>query len=311
MAPGSISFVLAIAAASMVPPADAVQRAFVASYGSDANAATGCGFAGPCRSFAAAVPVVDSGGEVLALDSIGYGIVTIDKSITLTAAPGIYAGIAVPAGGVGVTIATPGVNVTLRGLTINGPGGNAGVYMTHGSRLSVENCVISSLTGTTAAAVWVNTAAKVRIIDSLFSNNKFGALLGGGATADIANSKFLRNMFGGISVGAPPSGTTTAAVADSVVTGSGVGVGARSQWAAGTARVSVIRTALTNQGAGVRADSDAGGTAVATVSDSLVTGNTLGLVQQGAGAVLETLGNNTVRKNTTDILGTITAVNPI
>ena len=76
-------------------PAEAVQRAFVASFGSDANAATSCGFAAPCRSFAAAVPVVDSGGEVLALDSIGYGMVTIDKSITLTAAPGAYAGISV------------------------------------------------------------------------------------------------------------------------------------------------------------------------------------------------------------------------
>jgi hypothetical protein len=47
--------------------AQAVQRSFVASFGSDANTATTCGFANPCRSFTAAQTVADAGGEIVAL----------------------------------------------------------------------------------------------------------------------------------------------------------------------------------------------------------------------------------------------------
>jgi hypothetical protein len=52
-------------------------RAFVASTGSDANAAQACARSAPCRTFQAAVDVVDDGGEVIALDAAGYGAVTI------------------------------------------------------------------------------------------------------------------------------------------------------------------------------------------------------------------------------------------
>ena len=62
-------------------PAEGAQRVFVASYGNDANTATGCGFANPCRGFTAAMTAVDAGGEVVALDAAGYGAVTITKSV--------------------------------------------------------------------------------------------------------------------------------------------------------------------------------------------------------------------------------------
>ena len=162
-----VVFALSLIAAVAAAPAEAAQRAFVSSSGNDANTASGCGLAAPCRSFASAHTVVTDGGEIVALDAAGYGAVTITKSVTITANPGFYAGIAVPTGD-GITIATAGINVILRGLNINGTGGSNGVVMTNGNRLSIENCVISNFS---SHGVDVRNGATVRIVDSLIRDN--------------------------------------------------------------------------------------------------------------------------------------------
>jgi len=215
-------------------PAHALQRAFVASYGNDANTASGCLLANPCRGFAAAMTVVDPGGEIIALDAAGYAPVTINKSVTITANPGFYAGISVATGD-GVTIATASVVVTLRGLNINGIGGAKGVNMTNGNRLSIENCVISNFT---SDGVFVNSTAKVRVADSLIRDNGHaGVYLQGGATGDVVRSIFLGNAdFGVTAEGNVGATLTTVNVSDSMFNGNTWGVGARGH--AGNARAS-------------------------------------------------------------------------
>ena len=83
---------LSLMGAVVAAPADAAQRVFVSSSGSDANTASGCGLAAPCRSFSSAQTVVSDGGEIVALDAAGYGPITITKNVTVTANPGFYAG---------------------------------------------------------------------------------------------------------------------------------------------------------------------------------------------------------------------------
>ena len=102
----------------------AAQRTFVASNGLPANTAFNCSIAKPCRAFSEAIGVTNPGGEVIVLDSAGYGSVTITKSISLIAPSGIYAGISVFSGFDGVTVNAPGAIVVLRGLSINGQGGD-------------------------------------------------------------------------------------------------------------------------------------------------------------------------------------------
>jgi len=58
------------------------QRTFVASTGNDAAP---CSLAQPCRGFARAITQTNAGGEVIVLDSAGYGPVTITKSVSLIA----------------------------------------------------------------------------------------------------------------------------------------------------------------------------------------------------------------------------------
>ena len=122
------------------------QRTFVASTGVDTNTAFHCSIAQPCRGFAAAIGITSAKGEVIVLDSAGYGAIpSITKSITINAPTGIYAGISVFSGD-GITI-NAGITdtVVLRGLTINGQGGANGITINNALTVHVENCVIANM----------------------------------------------------------------------------------------------------------------------------------------------------------------------
>src|SRR5262249_51328790 len=90
----------------------------------------------------AAIAAVAAGGEVVVLDSGGYGAVTITQAVTIEAPAGIYAGIHVTSGDA-ITI-NAGVFdvVTVRGLTLNG-GSNSGITVSSVGTLVVESCLIS------------------------------------------------------------------------------------------------------------------------------------------------------------------------
>src|SRR5215467_2366523 len=92
------------------------QRTFVASTGLDTNP---CSLGAPCRAFGAAIAQTAPNGEVIVLDSAGYGPATITQPVSIIAPPGIYAGISVTLGGAGMTVNSGSGKVTLRGLTIN------------------------------------------------------------------------------------------------------------------------------------------------------------------------------------------------
>src|SRR5215211_3086451 len=120
-------FVLALASSSLAY-AVAPQRTFVsAQQGNDANqtAVPPCAVTLPCRNFDAAITAVRAGGEVVALDSGGYGTVTISKAVTLTGPTGVYAAITAQTAGVSaITVTAASTDtVVLRGLTLTGLGG--------------------------------------------------------------------------------------------------------------------------------------------------------------------------------------------
>ncbi len=141
------------------------QRTFVSGTGDDLNV---CSLVAPCRSFSRALTQTNDSGEIIVIDSAGYGVVTIDKSVSIVAPAGVYAGISVFPGTDGVVIAGAGIEVALRGLTINGQGGNRGIFYTFGARLRVSNCVISRMSG---AGIALNFGGEVLIEDSLIREN--------------------------------------------------------------------------------------------------------------------------------------------
>ncbi|MEO8134363.1 MAG: hypothetical protein ABI831_10330 [Betaproteobacteria bacterium] len=101
------------------------------------NTAFNCSITKPCRTFSEAIGVTNSGGEVVVLDSAGYGPVTIAQSVSIIAPHGIFAGISVVSGD-GITISgRMGDKVVLRGLTINGQGGLSGIKFMSGKARSL------------------------------------------------------------------------------------------------------------------------------------------------------------------------------
>src|SRR5947209_10486670 len=117
-------------------------RSAVSVTGSDMAT---CTVPDPCRTFGVAISKTNSGGEVVALSSGGYGPFTIDRSATVTAAPGVYAAIAL--NGLGTAIAVnsgAGGRVIIRGLSLYGFGfAQVGIDVTQsGEETHIENCII-------------------------------------------------------------------------------------------------------------------------------------------------------------------------
>jgi len=265
---------------------------------------------------------------VIVLDSGGYGAVTITQSVALIAPTGVYAGISVFPGADGVTIATAGVNVVLRGLSINGQGGNNGINMTAGNSLTIENCVISNLG---QYGILVNAAANVNITDTIVRRNGLnGIVLQNGVKATITRAVVSGNANPGIYLYANTPSTSTVDIADSTVDGNGYGIYATCDGSTAVLKLSVRDSRIVgNSYIGLAAESDAGGAASLTASNNMVSNNGYGIVAFNAGAkiistgntvtgninagfinsgaVFVSAGNNTVYANGANV-GTITAI---
>ncbi len=317
-----------VAALTMPVFANAAQRTFVSTSGNDANAASNCSSTAPCRGFAAALTVTDAGGEIIVLGSGGYGPVAINKSASIIAPEGVYAGISVFSGN-GVTVSGAGVEVTLRGLNINGLGGVNGIAMSSGASLTVERCTVSNMS---EDGLLVAAAAKVRVRDSIFADNgQQGATIGGAAKALVTGSQFYRNTSVGLLAQASGVGQETAVeVSDSHAHSNGAAGFQAQGMSSGSARLDLINsTSTVNASSGAVAFAS-GGSARTSVTGALLAGNayagvlstgagatlvasgnaitrnTTGLVQSASG-VLETDGSNVVRENPTATAGSITS----
>jgi hypothetical protein len=139
-----------------------VLRAFVSGTGADANTATNCAQSAPCKTFNAAIAVVTPGGELIALDTAGYGpIASINKAITIATIPGVTAFVVVAAGTNGFTINGAASDlIKLRNINFNGSGAAGTTGLRHNSgQLIVENCTFQQLT------IGVDCVAKMDLIN--------------------------------------------------------------------------------------------------------------------------------------------------
>lgn len=280
----------ALALVLVAIPVHGAQRTFVASYGDDANT---CSRAAPCRSFAIAAAATDDNGEIVVLDSAGYGAVTITQSLSIIAPPGVYAGISVFSGD-GVTINGIGASVVLRGLAINGQGGSGGIHVAQAATVRVEQCIVSNMTsaGFRTDAV---TGAELFIEDSLFRDNGGNGvqIFSGDASFDRVRAE--NNGVAGLVAQAANGDTVRVNVRDSAFagnTGSGI---SGSTGAASTLQLGVERTTLARNSEGLHVLS-AVGTSYVTVDRSFVSSNnSYGVTAEGAGATLALTGNTLTR----------------
>src|SRR4030095_15000029 len=282
----AIAAVAALALCSQI--GNAAQRTFVSGFGSDANS---CALSAPCRGFGTALINTDPSAEIFVLDSAGYGPVTIDKSVSIVAPDGVYAGITVFSGD-GVIISGSGIDVVLRGLTINGQGGNRGILYTFGASLRISNCVVSHMSGHGVAVGW---GGQVTIEDSVIRDNGFrGVDITLNPNVTVTRTTIERNSGTGIVFNPSSTQARLTVTASDVARNSGVGIS--------VAPINVLAnvfvaysTIARNGSSGIFLDSGAASSPItAMLNDNTIVQNDFGVLARstaGAGAVTGVLTN--------------------
>jgi hypothetical protein len=276
-------------------------RAYLASDGSDANP---CTLPQPCRLLPVALAAVASGGEIWILDSANYNsaTVTVAKSVTIVAVPGVV-GSVVAAGGPAISITAAALDVTLRNLVIvplPAAGGTQGVHMTGASRLTIEEAVIANLPQN---GVLVIGAGEVAIANSTIRNNGgYGVRLEDGAQGEISGTKLRNNGSGVLALNANAA-LTNLTLSDSVISGGSYGANALASGAGKTARVNVSRCTIEGTSLALAPESLSSGLATVTVSYSMIVNNAYPWYITGVPAYMITLGNNHIYNNANAGLG--------
>jgi hypothetical protein len=307
------------------PLAHAQQRTFVsATSGNDAN---NCLRPTPCRNFQRGHDAVAAGGEVVALDSGGYGALSITKSVTIT---GVGYHAATTAGATAVLINATGATVILRDLTITGGGtGDSGVLVADAANVYIERCVITSFA---AGGIIYQTNNRLFITDTVVRNNGEGlfvyTLASGTARINVDNSRFEHNFFSGIHF---DEESIEASITNSIMSENGTAglLILRTGGGSGNTRANVAHsTAANNGGDGfavggpganqlnieysvARGNGGAGMSVqdgdTIRVSNSVSTNNVTGF--NNGGGTFATRGNNTVDGNTTNLVGALVSAN--
>lgn len=312
----------AILAATILVVADpalaAGQRSFVSTSGVDNPT---CSLNAPCRSFGAAVAATNAQGEVIALDSGGYGTVTVTQSVSIIAPQGVYAGISVTSGH-GVTIATAAADVVvLRGLTINNQGSTGrGIYISGAGVVRIENVQVSGFTAASALNATPSGALQLDVRDSAFRNSSYGIALNhlnAAATAPIsgvlAGVEIANNSVDGLGIG---NNVTTSLSRSIVIKNGGRGIGSspdtgqtshlsiddcevaqnnQAVYPGDTLGLTVFQVSRSRIIANITGIA-AGSNSTIRVADSVIEGNTYG-INLGPGGTLESAGNNVFRGN--------------
>jgi len=282
-------------------------RAYLASYGSDANP---CTLAAPCRLLPAALNVVASHGEVWMLDSANFnqGTVNITKSVSILAVPGEIGSFVAANGTDALSISTASVAVSLRNVVVTSSAavpGNNGITATNGEMLSVEDSLFANLPNDAIHAVG---PIRVHVRNTVFRRSGDYAIWAqDGVKANVATSQFVHNAFGLIAYTAPGTAQapTEITLSDSQVSGDGSGVGVFALSNGSSASFYVTRSTVYGHSIGVDCAANSG-TALVTLGNSTITGNTTGVNNAGsAGTTCKSLGNNQITDNGTDIAGAL------
>jgi hypothetical protein len=273
------------------------QRTFVsAQSGSDSNP---CSVTSPCRTLAAAIAAVAAGGEVVVLDSGGYGPFTIAKAVTVESPNGIYAGVSATSGdGIDVSAGASDI-VVLRGLTLYGfSGARYGIFFVSGGALHIESCIVD---GFPSQGIYQNSDGSLYVTDTTVRNGGIGIALypHTASTASIIRCLIQNNS----NYGFRALDGVTANIRDSVSSSNLWGFVAGGHITASELNLENC-LATNNSGYGIGTIDNLG---IIRVAGSTVTDNGMGLYQAGT-MTLASWGNNHVAGNATDITGVITAL---
>jgi hypothetical protein len=268
-------------------------RTWVSGVGDDANP---CSRTAPCKTFAGAISKTAPCGEINAIDSGGFGGVTITKAITIDGT-GVLAGVLASAGN-GITV-NAGLNdvVTLRGLDINGACLAAhGIRILAAKAVNIQDCEIYKFNTGNGITVDATNNVSVNVRNSVIRDNT----LDGINTFTTAGT--VKVTLDRVSVYGNGNGIharqTSRVVATNCNFSNNTGDGVFSDATAGAVTIRVWNSLMSlNGGNGIHAGNAGGGTSGVEIGQNQIDNNTgLGILI-GIGGVVETFGNNSLRGN--------------
>ena len=288
---------IALPALIISTPASAqATRTWVSGVGDDVNP---CSRTAPCKTFAGAISKTATNGEINCLDPAGFGTLNIIKSITIDCSHTM--GGVLSANVTGMIVNGAGINVTLRGLSIDGVGtttGN-GVRIINAGNVIIDNVLIQNFqgTGTNGRGIVIDSAAaNVRVFVSntrIFNNNNHAIHsnpTGGSVFLNVEGSTLWRSANGS---GIQLRQLTTAEINNTRISGYLIGAGVVLELTSSTAMIS--NSTLSDNAHGI-INGFAGGTPTSRLYANVITNNTVNGLLISGGSVL-THGNNSIRGN--------------
>ena len=262
-------------------------RTWVSGVGNDANPGSRTA---PCKTFAGAIAKTANPGEIDCLDPGGFGAVTITKSVTLDGT-GTFGSILASAT-TGIIINGAGINVTLRGLSINGVGaapGLTGVRIVNANSVHIINCMIFGFTGNPGRGIddQRTGGGRLYIVNTVVRDNTIGIQIkpSSGSSAILGfidRCTITSNASSGILAGVG----SRVEVNNSNVSGN-PGNGLFSNATAGLSgpQINAESCVIVANGTGINVDAGA----FCTMSNLLITTNATGM---GGAGTYATFGNN-------------------
>jgi Right handed beta helix region len=262
-------------------------RTWVSGLGDDANPGSRTA---PCKTFAGAISKTANPGEIDCLDPGGFGAVTITKSVTLDGT-GTFGSILASAT-TGVIINGAGINVTLRGLSINGVGaspGLTGVRIVNANTVHIIDCTISGFTGSPGRGIddQRTGGGRLFVVNTSVKNNTIGIQIkpSSGASAILGfidRCTITANSSSGVLAGAG----SRIEVSNSLVSGNpGNGLFANFTAALSGPQINIESCMVMANGTGINVDAGA----FCNISNVYLTTNTTGMA---GGGTYGTFGNN-------------------
>lgn len=269
-------------------------RTWVSGVGDDVNP---CSRTAPCKTFAGAISKTAAAGEINVLDPGGFGAVTITKSMTIDGY-GPQSSI-LASGTSGIIINGAGIVVNIRNISINGASTTAGsgIRILNAAAVNIENVIIMNFTGTGSVGrgVSIETAVanvRVTISGSTFYNMGNNAIdsvpTNGNVILNVHNTKVYKGANSAIHL----LRFTKAAISNCDLSNHSVGAGVSLEQDTAVAMVS--NTIISNNATGIFNGN--GGAPVTRLYACTITGNTANGLQINTGSVFSH-GNNAIRGN--------------
>ena len=275
-----------------------LDRTAVSLYGNDADP---CSLTKPCATFARAISETNPGGELIALDNGGYDGFTVDRAMTITAAPGAVVTVGQEPGVTNwaIKVDAPGKRVMIRGLMVQTTGRAMGIVAHDAEATYIDDVYIEG----SGCEAGCGTGIFGRMGDLYVHNTR------------------IRNVFQGINHN--PMKASTATITDVNIDNAGLhGIGI-DNYGRATIRNTVVSHALRAYASGsleedghpemilidcTATDSDTGvavgNAARVSIERTAITRTVTGI--HNTGGVIITHGNSMLTANGTDVVGPIT-----